>query len=60
MTAAMPACHHYPYECSRHCHCSRQVRCGPNYPKYGKKAPSSAALGTVETMTQTMNDGSYC
>ncbi len=29
---------------------SRQVRCGPNYPKYGKKAPSGAALGTVEAM----------
>ena len=45
---------------SPHRDCSRQVRCGPNYPKYGKKAPSSAALGTVETMTQTINDGSYC
>lgn len=27
-----------------------KVRCGPNYPKYGKKAPSGAALGTVEAM----------
>jgi len=29
---------------------SFNVRCGPNYPKYGKKAPSGAALGTVEAM----------
>ena len=29
---------------------SFKVRCGPNYPKYGKKAPSGAALGTVEAM----------
>ena len=51
MMAALAACPHYPYECSRHHGCSRhQVRCGPNYPKYGKKAPSSAALGTVEAM----------
>jgi hypothetical protein len=30
--------------------CARQVRCGPNYPKYGKKAPSGAALGVVEAI----------
>ena len=29
---------------------ARQVRCGPNYPKYGKKAPSGAALGVVEAI----------
>jgi len=50
MMAAMAVCHHHPYECSHHYYCSRQVRCGPNYPKYGKKAPSGAALGTVEAM----------